>query len=155
MCDAVSSELESDAPIQIPSTTTVHFIIIALLLAAFQLLCNGKVGRDLKAVSRFRIFAFCSLEALTTRNKTTIDYSNFFKSVRQHVDFGIFTSLKPSIVELLFSLISPKAFSKSKVNQAVKYSIRAMPLLYFVHAVVIVDDEQYDRKYDKCMKHAH
>ncbi|KRY16522.1 hypothetical protein T12_15613 [Trichinella patagoniensis] len=26
---------------------------------------------------------------------------------------------------------------------------------YFVHAVVIVHDEQYDRKYDKCMKHAH
>ncbi|KRZ04625.1 Muscleblind-like protein, partial [Trichinella zimbabwensis] len=27
--------------------------------------------------------------------------------------------------------------------------------IYFVHAVVIVHDEQYDRKYDKCMKHAH
>ncbi|KRZ29864.1 Muscleblind-like protein, partial [Trichinella pseudospiralis] len=167
MCDAVSSELKSDAPIQIPSTTTVHFIIIALLLAAFQLLCNGKVGRDL----------LCGTLGLPY---LSICFVFIAEGVRQHVDFAsLFAYLTESnfliyledhftisevivTVETLLYVACP-AFSRSKVNQAVKYSIRAMSLqsmmseaeIYFVHAVVIVDDEQYDRKYDKCMKHAH
>ncbi|KRZ70767.1 Muscleblind-like protein [Trichinella papuae] len=105
MNDAVRSELQF-------KSTTLDFIII-VLLAAFQMLCNGKVGRVVKiyikllcatlslplfalliaegGYSRFRISAFCcSVEALT-RKKTTIDFSQ----LRQHCEFDIYTSLKP------------------------------------------------------------